>query len=307
MKTQTGILVVVALIGASFGICVPVTGAQEKSAGDAEKNPQLPAGLDTRFMDTTADPCVNFAQYACGNFSKLYPIPADMPGYGSFYIVYEHTEYALRSLLEKVEADNPSRTPNEQKIGDYYATCMDKDAVQAAGLKPMQGEFDRIAALQSKSELTGLLAHFQLNNVNAFFSYGEQQDFKDARKQIADVDQGGLGLPEKDYYLRTGAEDEKLRQQYVEHITNTFKLLGEPDAKAAEDAKKVMELETTLAKNSLDITSQRDPKNVYHITSVADLQKMTPAINWNEFLQASGAPRITDLNVTYPPFFKALN
>ncbi len=127
-----------------------------------------------------------------------------MPGYGPFYIMFEHTEYALHSLLEKVEADNPSRTPNEQKTGDYYATCMNKDAIQAAGLKPLQAELDRIAALKSKSELTDLLAHYQLINVNAFLSYGEQQDFKDARKQIAAVDQGGLGLPERDYYLRTG-------------------------------------------------------------------------------------------------------
>ena len=307
MKTQTGILVVVALIGASFGICVPVTGAQEKSAGDAEKNPQLPAGLDTRFMDTTADPCVNFAQYACGNFSKLYPIPADKAGYGSGYIVYEHTEYALRSLLEKVEADNPSRTPKEQKIGDFYATCMNKDAIQAAGLKPLQGELDRVAALQSKSELTGLLAHFQLINVNAFFSYGEQQDFKDARKQIANVDQGGLGLPERDYYLRTGAAAEKTRQQYVQHITNMLKLLGEPDAAAASDAQKIMAMETALAKVSMDITSQRDPKNVYHPMPVAQLAELTPVIAWPSFFERTGAPPISDLNVANPEFFKGLN
>ena len=174
-------------------------------------------------------------------------------------------------------------------------------------MKPCKPELDRIAALKSKAELTDLLAHDQLINVNAFLGFGEQQDFKDARKQIAVVDQGGLGLPERDYYLRTGDADEKIRQQYVQHIANMFKLLGKPEAEAAADAQKVMDVETALAKVSLDVTSQRDPNNVYHMMSVADLEKMAPAIDWNKFLAAMGAPPVTELNVTYPPFFKGLN
>src|SRR6185437_1064369 len=198
-------------------------------------------------------------------------------------------------------------TPNEQKIGDYFASCMDTAAIDREGLKGLQPEFDKIAALKSKDQLAPLLAHFQLTNVNAFLGFGEQQDFADATKQIAAVDQGGLGLPEKDYYLRTGAADQKLRDQYVQHITDTFKLLGEPDAQAAEDAKKVMDLETTLAKNSLDITSERNPQNVYHMMPVSELQKLAPAFNWDQFFKDAGTPPIQQLNVTYPPFFKALN
>ena len=307
MKKFAGIMMVGALIVAFCVIDQPALGAQEQAAVSAEKSPQLPPGLDTGFMDATADPCVNFAQYACGNFSKLYPTPADMPGYGPFYIMYEHTEYTLHSLLKKVESDDPARTPNEQKTGDYYASCMNKDAVQAAGLKPLQAELDRIASLKSKSELTDLLAHYQLIGVNAFFSYGEQQDYKDARKQIADVDQGGLGLPERDYYLRTGAADEKTRQQYVQHIGNMLKLMGETDDAAASDAKKIMELETALAKVSMDITSQRDPKNVYHPMMVTKLVELTPVIAWPDFFNATGAPPISDLNVANPDFFKGMN
>jgi len=307
LEMLAGTVAVCALIGASFTVCAPVLSAQEKSAGDAGNASQLPCGLDKRFLDTSADPCVNFAKYACGNFPKLYPIPADRSAFGTGALVFEHTETALHALLENVEADRPARTPNERLIGDYYATCMDKDAIQAAGLKPLQGEFDRIAAIKSKSDLTGLLAHDQLINVNAFFSYGEQQDFKDARKQIAVVDQGGLGLPERDYYLRSGEAAEKTRQEYVQHITNMLKLLGEADTAAASDAKKIMELETALANVSMDITSQRDPKNVYHPMTVAELAGLTPGIGWTKFFEDTGAPAVSELNVANPDFFKGLN
>ncbi len=309
VKTKSGIVAICALLGALFTIGTPAAHAQTqtKPPAGAEKSNQLPPGLEKQFMDTTADPCVNFAQYACGSFSKLYPIPADKSGYGPFYIVYDHTQDALQALLGKVEADSAARTANEQKIGDYYSTCMNKDAIEAAGLKPLKAELDRIAALKSKSELTALLAHHQLINVNAFFGYGEQQDFKDARKQIAAVDQGGLGLPERDYYLRTGAADEKIRQQYVQHVTKMLKLLGEPDAVAASDAGKIMALETALAKASMDVTSRRDPMSIYHPMTVTELAALAPAIAWTSLFTQTGTPPITDLNVVNPEFFKGMN
>lgn len=275
-------------------------------ASDAEKKYELIRGLDKGLIDTSSDPCTNFYQYACGNFAKLHPIPSDQSSYDSFAIVYEYTQHELYGLLEKASANDPSRTPNEQKIGDFYATCMDLSATEKT-LAALQPEFDRIANLKGKDELPPLLAHYQLIGVNAFLSFGEQQDFKDATKQIAAADQGGLGLPERDYYLRTGEDAEKTRQQYVQHITNMLKLLGEPDAKAASDAQAIMQLETTLAKNSMDVTSRRDPKNVYHPMSVAQLTALTPDFSWSHFLDHSGAPVVTDLNVANPDFFKGLN
>ncbi len=299
------IATLIAAVAMLFSTCS--LSAQTSKAASSSEKPQLLPGLDTRLIDTTADPCVDFFQYACGNFSKLHPIPADRSGFGSGTMIFDYTETVLHAMLEKAAAVEPNRTSNEQKIGDYYASCNDTDAMERAGLKPLQPDLDRISALKSKDELAELLAHFQLINVNAFMSFGEQQDFKDARKQIAVVDQGGLGLPERDYYFRTGDVAEKTRSQYVEHIGKMLKLLGEPDPQAASDAQKIMQMETALAKVSLDVTSRRDPKSIYHMKPVSELSATVPAMEWNRFLNATGAPPVTELNIANQDFLKGLN
>jgi len=276
------------------------------STSAPEKKIQLLPGLDKQLIDSSADPCVNFWQYACGNFNQLYPIPADKSGYSPGAIIGDYTQVVLHDMLNAVALPAAQHTPNEQKIGDFYASCMDEKAIDAEGLKPLQPELDRIAALTDKKGLTDLLAHDQMINVGAFLSYGEQQDFKDAQKQIAVVDQGGLGLPERDYYFRTGDAAEKTRKEYVEHIAKMLVLIGEPADKADADAQKIMTLETALAKVSLDITSMRDPNNVYHPMTVAKLAELTPEIDWPKFFADTGVPGVADLNVTNPDFFKGL-
>jgi putative endopeptidase len=281
--------------------------AQAPSSSSEKKPELLSGGIDKRFIDTGADPCVDFFQYACGNFTKYYPIPNDRSGFGTGALMAERNEYILHTMLEKAAAGGADRTPDEQKIGDYYASCMDMDAINKKGLEPLQPELDRVAALKTKSELTSLLAHFQLINVNAFLGFGEQQDFKDATKQIALVDQGGMGLPERDYYFRTGDAAEKTRKEYVQHIANMLKLMGEPESAAANDAQKIMQLETALAKVSMDIVAQRDPNNIYHMMPVSELEKLTPNIDWPRFFVEGGAPAVTQVNVTNPDFFKGLS
>ncbi len=293
----------IVLVAQTASIHAQAAGAASSSP---EKKVKLLPGLDKQLLDTSADPCTNFFQYACGKFTTLYPIPADKAGYGTGTIVFDYTQDVLQGLLEKVAVRSAQHTPNEQKIGDFYATCMNEEAVDAGGLKPVQPELDRLAAIRDKKDLTELLAHYQMINVNAFFGYGEEQDFKNAQKQIAVVGQGGLGLPERDYYFRTGDAAEKTRKEYAAHIANMLRLMGEAPEKAADDAQKIMTLETALAKVSLDITSQRDPNNVYHPMTTAKLTELTPEIEWPKFFADTGVPGIADLNVANPDFFKGL-
>src|ERR1700689_3089094 len=203
--------------------------AQTGSTPSSQPTPhtfQLIPSLDKDLMDAAADPCVDFYRYACGNWSKLHPIPNDSPYSDQFYNLDQYNQQALHGILDRAAAASSGREANTQKIGDYYASCMDEAAIQQKGMAPLQPELDRINALSSKDQLPELLAHFQMINVNAFLGFGSQQDFKDATREIAVVSQGGLGLPEKDYYLRTGKKDEEIRKQYVQHIGNMLKLLG---------------------------------------------------------------------------------
>ena len=276
------------------------------TAGAAQTFSPIP-GLDKSLMDTTADPCVDFYQYACGNWNTLHPIPADSPYSDQFYNLDQYNHQVLHGILEKAGADNSARDINTQKIGDYYASCMDEAAIQRKGLAPLQPELDRINALTSKDQLPELLAHYQLINVNAFLGFGSQQDFKDATRTVAIVGQNGLGLPEKDYYFRSGAKDDQIRKQYVEHVAKMLQLLGSSEPQAASEAAAIMKLETALAKVSLDVTSQRDPHNIYHMMPIKDLQALTPVFNWERFYPASGSPQFSEINVAEPEFFKGMS
>jgi endothelin-converting enzyme/putative endopeptidase len=257
-------------------------------------------------MDTTANACVDFYQFACGNFSKLHPVPPDLPEFDEFTNLREYNTQVLHKILENASAAHAPQGSDQQKIGDYYASCMDTGLIEKRGLSALQPQLDAIGAIKDKSELPLLIAQMQKIEVDAFFGVGSQQDFKDATKEIAVLDQGGLGLPEKDYYLRTDAKSAQTRDQYVHHLMNVLKLMGEPPAKAESDAKAVMALETSLAKNSMSVVDRRDPIKVYHVMAVDEIAAQLPVLKLKEVLTETGVPPVQSLNVAAPDFFKGL-
>jgi putative endopeptidase len=278
-------------------------GATEQSSGVVPK--QIPS-FDLGALDKAADPCVDFYQYSCGGWLKNNPIPADQAAWGRFNELAERNRTFLREILENA-AKAANRTPDEQKIGDYYASCMDEDAISKKGVAALKPEFDRIDSIKSKGDLTPLVANLHARGIDVLFSFGSGADFKNAKDVIGQADQGGLSLPDRDYYLKTDAKSVELRKQYLQHVTNMFKLMGDSPEKAAAEANAVMNIETALAKGAMDRVERRDPEKIYHKLSEQEWQALTPSLSWPKYLTDIGGPKVASLNVVVPDFFKALD
>ncbi len=283
------------------------------SAGNAPAAPILPhyqlaPAFDTSAIDTAADPCTDFHQFACGHYAALHPIPADQTGVGQFQTLGNVNSERLQGILQKYSTESAGgspRTPNEQKIGDDYAACMNTALIQSRGLAPAQPLLDGIDRV-TKPGLPYFAGELQRFGVNAFFGYAEMQDYKDSSRQIAFVQQGGLGLPERDYYTRTGDKDKLLRQQYVDHIAKMLTLAGSPADRAAADARDILAFETKLAEASLTNTEMRDPAAIYHPETLAAFESSLHGVPFAPFLEAIHSPAITSLNVATPKFFPAM-
>jgi len=287
-------------------------GAQAQQAPEKPQEKYLPVpAFDSTAMDTTADPCSDFYKFSCGRFAANHPIPADQSSSNQFSALQNVNTQALSGILVTAAAGGAGRKPNEQKIGDFYAACMDTAAIDAKGLEPIQpmlAEIDGLGSgMRAKLGLAPVIGRLQRVGVDVFFGFGEQQDFKDATKQIAIVDQGGLGMPERDYYLRTGAKDEELRQKYVAHVARMLVLAGATPEAAAKQARDIMAFETTLAKASMPVVDRRDPEKTYHLQPIATFRASIPGFNFSEFEQAIHTPDITEINNANPAYGPALS
>jgi putative endopeptidase len=277
--------------------------AAQQTAPAPPASPALSSsGLQLDAIDKTADACTDFYQFACGGWIAKNPVPPDRSGYGRFDELQERNNDTLHTILEAAAA---GRDPEFKKIGDYYASCMDEAAIDAKGAGPLDPLLKKIAALSSVNELAPLVAELHTIGVNVFFQFGSQADFKDASVEMALADQGGLGLPDRDYYVKDDAKSVELRAQYVDHIAKLAALVGATPDQAKASAQQTMAIETALARGALDAVSRRDPNKVYHKMSSADLQALTPQFMWNRYFSGIGSPPVYALNVAEPDFFKA--
>lgn len=289
-------------LGALALVVVSLLAAAVAQQASTEKH--QPA-LDVQSMDRSVDPCTDFFAYSCGGWVKNNPIPPDQPAWDTYSKMQDENTARLRGILEAASANDPRRNAVTQKIGDYYASCTDERAIEAKGADALKIMLYRITAIKSKQELADVAS--SMPTANVLFRLESIQDFRDASQVVANADQGGLGLPDRDYYTKEDAKSQELRKQYVEHVQKMFQLLGDAPDVAAKEAQTVMRIETALAKGSQTRVERRDPKNLDHKMASSDFEKITPDFGWPAYFSKVGLPRLESLNVTSPTFFKTLN
>ena len=288
------IVALAAVLSVSAGVAM-------KAAGDASW------GFSLTNLDRTCKPCDDFYQFAMGGWMKANTIPAEYSSWGSFTVLRDKNLSGMRTILESAANSKAAPGSNEQKIGDFYSSCMDTTVIDAAGSKPLAGDLKAIEAIQDRKGLDSEIArlHRQVNNVA--FDFGATPDFKNSSQTIAVAHQGGLGMPDRDYYLRDDEKSKQLREGYLKHVAKMFELSGDAPDKAADEARTVMALETSLAKASRTRVELRDPEKNYNKMTLVELKKLTPEWSWEDYMHAVGSPLVAEINIGQPDFFRELD
>jgi len=298
--------------------CVPllvclfaaIVHAQTPSTVRQSQEPVLPytPSLDLASMDKTADPCANFYQYSCGGWMKNNPIPADQTSWSVYGKLYQDNLLFLKGILEQASANNTQRNTVSREIGDFYAACMDEAGVEKQGMTPVGPDLAAIANLKSVKEIAPLVARLQqAYGRSIIFAGGSTQDPDNSEQVIAEIDQGGLGLPDRDYYTKEDEKSKEIRSRYVQHVQKVFELMGESADAAKNDADTVMRLETGFAKSQLTRVDRRDPYKLKHKMKFAELTQLAPNFDWKTYYATAQYPQFEILNVATPDFFKEVN
>lgn len=264
-------------------------------------------GLHLDWLDKKIDPTKNFFLYANGGWKKKNTIPAAYSSWDNFHILQEQNLQIIHAIL--IDSEKKQSIPGsiEQKVGDFYFSGMNENAINAAGVTPLLPEFKRIDEIKNLQDLQKIIAHLQMIGVGALFDFGQMQDFKDSNQVIGVAAQGGLSLPDRDYYLKNETKFIKIREAYLQHITQLFVLLGHDKEQAKIEANTVMNIETELAKASMPRIEMRDPRAVYHPANLALLQQTTPHFSWQQYFADIDHPELNHINLAMPEFFKTMN
>jgi putative endopeptidase len=297
------------VVSPMFLLVLTTASASDSPSGEETPLASLPytPGLDVNAMDRTANPCEDFYRYACGGWMRNNPIPADQASWSVFGKLQQDNQRYLWAILAELAKANAGRSADQQKIGDYFAACVDESAIEQAGGGPLKQALARIDALQSRRELPATLAYLHLVTPSEpFFEFGANQDFSDSSQVIAFAEAGGLGLPDRDYYTDNSPRMKEVRGKYVAHIERMLVLLGESPFDARRHAAAVMRLETRLAKASLTKVEKRDPYKLFHKMNRARLSILTPGFDWQPYLAGLGIQGLDTFNVTEPKYFREL-
>ena len=298
--SAAGMLTVIGLVA------IGLAGVELRSSPNGADQPKS-WGFDTANLDKTCKPCDDFYQFAMGGWMKANPIPPEYSVWGSFSQLADKNQKNLREILEAAASTKGSPGTNEQKIGDFYASCMDTTSIDAAGSKPIEPELTLISAIQTLADLQSETERLHSKGVGVLFRFNSTQDAKDSTQVVGAAFQGGLGLPEREYYLKPDEKSKQLRDAYVKHVANMFALLGDSAAASGQEAATVLKIETALATASMKNTDLRDPDKTYHKMTLADLKTLTPTFSWESYFKAAGHAELKGINVAQPDFFKSLD